>query len=39
MKYLVILFALIANGVSAQSHQGTIRYERKIDVHRHLQDE
>jgi GLPGLI family protein len=39
MKYLAFLCLFIANNIFAQSHQGTIRYERKLDVHRHLQDE
>jgi GLPGLI family protein len=39
MKYLAFLCLFIANSVFAQSHQGTIRYERKLDVHRRLQDE
>jgi GLPGLI family protein len=39
MKYLAFLCLFIANNVFAQSHQGMIRYERKLDVHRHLQDE
>ena len=39
MKYLAFLCFFIANNIFAQSNQGTIRYERKLDVHRHLQDE
>lgn len=39
MKYLAFFCLFIANNIFAQSHQGTIRYERKVDVHRHLQDE
>jgi len=43
MKYLLLLCAVTAAGkiYSQQSppiHQGMIRYERKIDVHRHLPD-
>lgn len=42
MKYLPLVFFLAAAATGnsfGQTHQGTIRYERKIDVHRHLQDE
>ncbi|HXB07022.1 MAG TPA: GLPGLI family protein [Puia sp.] len=34
-----VLFLLLPLGLSAQTRQGTIVYERKIDVHRRLQDE
>ncbi|MBS1661450.1 MAG: GLPGLI family protein [Bacteroidetes bacterium] len=47
MKYLhlALLLLIITNRTHAQTstpaaaHQGTIRYERKADVHRHLRDE
>jgi len=43
MKYLFLLSIMTAAGVahaqpSSPIHQGTIHYERKIDVHRHLPD-
>lgn len=42
MKFLTLLFPLtagiVASSTYAQTHQGSIRYERKIDVHRHLAD-
>src|SRR5258708_25876508 len=38
MKKLALLL-LFPFSLSAQTRQGTILYERKIDVHRRLQDE
>jgi len=41
MKYpiLALTCILTSTALFAQTHQGAIRYERKIDVHRHLADE
>ena len=41
MKKYVTLFCVLAGNITlfAQTKQGTITYERKIDVHRHMQDE
>ncbi|HWB28051.1 MAG TPA: GLPGLI family protein [Chitinophagaceae bacterium] len=39
-KYVLLTYGLVcAAGIYAQTKQGTIVYERKIDVHRHMQDE
>ncbi|HEY6901811.1 MAG TPA: GLPGLI family protein [Puia sp.] len=41
MKYLhmTLLTVIIITGAQAQTHQGSIRYERKADVHRRLPNE
>jgi hypothetical protein len=38
-KYFLAAFVLTAVIVNAQTKQGTIIYERKVDVHRRMQDE